>query len=211
VSDTASHLSEPPASEPTPAAAGYQPSVIRTRVIPLIALVMVAALLGLLAYSLFAPERARVGQGGRINASGALITENGRQAPDFTLTTFDGQEFRLSDQRGKIVIINFWASWCPPCRAETPLLNASFDRLGDDVVLIGVDVWDSESAAREFVEEYRVRYPVMRDGDGRVAIEYGVSGVPETFVIDADGRVIARLPGEVKSLEQLRGMVAEAR
>ena len=88
---------------------------------------------------------------------------------------------------------------------------AAQDNLGDDVVLVGMDIWDAEGDAREFLEQYGVTYAVGHDSSGEVAIDYGVSGVPETFVIDAEGRIVARMPGEVRSLEQLRGMVAEAR
>lgn len=190
----------------------FQPSVFRTRVIPVFAIAMVAGLLGLLGYSLFAPEDARLAPQGRVNVStGVLVYDDGREAPDFELTTFSGEQVRLSSYRGQIVVLNFWASWCPPCREETPLLETSQDNLGDDVVLIGIDIWDSESDARDFLEEFGVTYIVARDESGEVAIDYGVSGVPETFVIDAEGQIVARLTGPVKTLEQLRGMVAEAR
>jgi cytochrome c biogenesis protein CcmG, thiol:disulfide interchange protein DsbE len=186
-------------------------SAIRTKVIPALALTLVVALLGLLAYSLFAPERARVTQGGRINEGGALVFDNGRIAPDFAGTTFTGDEFRLSDHRGQIVVLNFWASWCPPCREEMPLLVNADSLLGDDVVLVGVDIWDREGDARAFLNEYRVEYPNVQDQNGSIGIDYGVSGVPETFIIDAEGRIVVKLPGPVTSMQQLRDMVAEAR
>lgn len=189
----------------------YTPSVFRTRVVPTFAIVMVVGLLSLLAYAMFAPEDARLAPQGRINSSGVLVLEDRREAPDFEVTTFTGEPLQLSELSGKIVVLNFWASWCPPCRNETPLLEAAQDNLGDDVVLVGMDIWDAEGDARDFLEQYGVTYIVGHDDDGSVAIDYGVSGVPETFVIDVEGRVVARLPGEVKSLEQLCGMVAEAR
>jgi cytochrome c biogenesis protein CcmG, thiol:disulfide interchange protein DsbE len=189
----------------------YRPSVFRTRVVPALAATMVIALLGVLAYSLFAPERARLGERGRINASGALVLEGAREAPDFGGTTFDGQPFQLSDLRGKIVVINFWASWCPPCREEMPLLVSASDRLGDDVVMIGVDIWDDESEGRAFLAEYGVEYPNVHDGNGRIGVDFGVTGVPETFIVNAEGRIVVRLPGPVTSMQQLRDMVAEAR
>lgn len=190
----------------------FQQSVFRTRVIPVFAIVMVVGLLALLGYSLFAPEDGRRAPQGRINSeTGVLVFDEVRDAPDFEVTSFSGEPLRLSDLRGQIVILNFWASWCPPCQDETPLLEAAQDNLGDDVVLIGMDIWDAEGDARDFLEQYGVTYAVGHDDNGEVAIDYGVSGVPETFVIDAEGRIVARLPGEVKSLEQLRGMVAEAR
>ncbi len=189
----------------------FQPSLFRTRVIPVFAIVMVVGLLALLAYAMFAPEEGRLAPQGRVNSWGVLVLEDRRDAPDFDVTSFSGEQLQLSDLRGQIVVLNFWASWCPPCRDETPLLEAAQDNLGDDVVLVGMDIWDAEGDAREFLEQYGVTYVVGHDSNGEVAIDYGVSGVPETFVIDAEGRIVARMPGEVRSLEQLRGMVAEAR
>ncbi len=167
----------------------YKPSVIRTRIIPGLALVMVVGLLTLLAYSLFGPKAGR--PEGRINSSGAIVTESGRPAPDFNATLLNGATFHLSDYRGKIVVLNFWASWCPPCQVETPLLTTAAGQLGADVVLVGVDVWDKSSDAQDFMRQYQVAYPVAHD-DGSIAVDYGLTGVPETFVIDADGKIAAR-------------------
>jgi len=189
----------------------YAPSVLRTRVIPVVAIVLVVGLLGLLGYAMFAPDDGRIAPQGRINSDGVLVLEDRHDAPDFEVTTFTGEPLQLSTLRGQVVILNFWASWCPPCRDETPLLEAAQDNLGDDVALVGMDIWDAEGAARDFLEQYGVTYAVGHDDSGEVAVDYGVSGVPETFVIDAEGQIVARFPGEVKSLDQLRGMVAEAR
>ncbi len=200
---------EPPGDEMPSERAGS--SIVRTRIIPIAALALVIAMLGLLAYSLFAPDDARLGPNGRINSSGALITENGRDAPDFSVDLFDGGTFNLADQRGKIVVVNFWASWCPPCQDETPLLTAASSQLDDDVVLIGVNVWDKRDEAQKFLDYYQVNYPVAEDSGGSIAVDYGLTGVPETFVIDANGKVVARLPGPITSLAQLRDMIQEAR
>ena len=186
-------------------------SRFRTVVVPVIALVMVGALIGLLAFALFAPEQARVRQGGRVNASGALVLEEGKTARDFEITTFDGGTFRLSDQRGKIVLVNFWASWCGPCRDEMPLLTTARGALGDDVVMVGVNIWDTESDARAFLETYQVNYETGPDSGEKIGVDYGVSGVPETFVVDAEGNLVAHLPGPATSLQQLQDMVDEAR
>jgi cytochrome c biogenesis protein CcmG/thiol:disulfide interchange protein DsbE len=200
------------AGEVTTAPQGSPPvdGIIRTRIIPIIALLFVVGLVGLLAYSLFAPDNVRLGANGRINDSGALIMENGRSAPDFTLTMFDGSTFHLADQRGKIVVVNFWASWCPPCRDEMPLLTTAAGQLDSDVVLVGVNVWDQKDDAQSFADYYQVNYPIAEDG-GSMAVDFGVTGVPETFVIDGNGKIIARLPGPITSVQQLRDMIAEAR
>lgn len=206
------HIREEPAQpgEGQPGADEPVESAFRTRFVPLVALVLVVGMIGLLAYSLFAPEDSRPGGGGRINASGAIITEDGRAAPQFAVDLFGGGRFDLAEQRGKIVVINFWASWCPPCRDETPLLTAAATQLDPDVVLVGIDVWDTREDAQEFLDFYDVNYPVGQD-DGSIAIDYGVTGVPETFVIDAEGTIVARLPGPITSIQQLRDMIAAAR
>jgi cytochrome c biogenesis protein CcmG/thiol:disulfide interchange protein DsbE len=206
----AAELNEPDTDSSETQEPPFKPSVIRTRVIPTIAIVMVAGLLGLLAYAMFAPEDARMGQW-RVAGSGYLVPEGEMDAPDFTAEMFDSGEVNLSDLRGKIVVVNFWASWCAPCRDETPLLEAVQDNLGDDVVLVGLNTGDTEDDARAFLDEFDVTYTVARDVNGAIAVDYGVTGMPETFVIDADGNFAVKYLGEVRSLEQLRGMVAEAR
>ncbi len=200
-----------PAAESAGQAATLPRSRFRTVIVPVVALTMVGVLLGILGYSLFAPEGARLADRGRVNASGALVLEDGKPARDFTITTFDGDQFRLSDQRGKIVLLNFWASWCDPCRDEMPLLTTARGALADDVVMVGVNIMDVDSEARDFLKTYKVNYPTGPDSDDRIGVDYGVSGVPETFVVDAEGNLVAHLPGPVTSLQQLQDMVAEAR
>lgn len=114
----------------------------------------------------------------------------GRPAPDFSLTLFDGRTIRLSDFRGKVVFLNFWASWCPPCRAEARLLEQSWQSYKDQgVVFVGVDIQDTEEDARRFIQEFGITYMNGRDAKSRIAIDYGVYGIPETFLIDKDGRI----------------------
>ncbi len=112
------------------------------------------------------------------------------RAPDFTLPRFDGGELRLSDLRGNAVFLNFWASWCPPCRAEARTLEAAWQKYRDqDVVFVGVNIQDEEPAARAFLEEFGITYPNVVDRGHRVAIDYGIWGIPETFFIDREGRI----------------------
>jgi cytochrome c biogenesis protein CcmG/thiol:disulfide interchange protein DsbE len=114
----------------------------------------------------------------------------GRQAPEFELRLLDGTLVRLSDYRGRVVFLNFWASWCPPCRAEARLLEAAFRIYRDrDVVFLGVNIQDTEEGARRFIEEFGITYPNGRDSQSRIAIDYGVYGIPETFFIDREGRI----------------------
>jgi cytochrome c biogenesis protein CcmG/thiol:disulfide interchange protein DsbE len=114
----------------------------------------------------------------------------GRPAPPFTLPLMDGGEMKLEDLRGKVVFLNFWASWCPPCRAEARLLEASWKRhRGEDVAFLGINMQDREEAARAFLREFGITYTNGIDAGNRVAIGYGVWGIPETFFIDRNGRI----------------------
>jgi cytochrome c biogenesis protein CcmG/thiol:disulfide interchange protein DsbE len=114
----------------------------------------------------------------------------GRPAPPFTLRLMDGQEVKLAELRGKVVFLNFWASWCPPCRAEARSLEAAWQRhRAGDVIFLGVNIQDREEAAREFLKEFGVTYPNGIDRGNRIAIDYGVWGIPETFFIDRNGRI----------------------
>jgi cytochrome c biogenesis protein CcmG/thiol:disulfide interchange protein DsbE len=123
-----------------------------------------------------------------------------RQASSFTLTLFDGTVIRLEDFRGKAVLINFWASWCVPCRAEAPALESAWQRYKNrDVVFLGVNIQDREEDARAFMKEFGITYLNGRDESGKIAIDYGVWGIPETFFIDPQGRITYKHAGEVKA------------
>ena len=110
------------------------------------------------------------------------------QAPDFTLTTFDGQTITLSALRGQVVIINFWASWCPPCREEAPYLEQTWRKYRDQgVVFLGVDYVDTEPEALAYIAEFDITYPNGPDIGTRIAQAYNIQGVPETFYVAKDG------------------------
>lgn len=123
----------------------------------------------------------------------------GREAPSFALSLFDGGTFSLDEHRGKVVVINVWASWCiPACYNEAPALEAAWQRYRErDVVFVGVNYQDREAAAREFLARFRHTFPHGPDLGSRVSIAYGVRGVPETFFIDRDGRLAHRHVGEI--------------
>jgi cytochrome c biogenesis protein CcmG/thiol:disulfide interchange protein DsbE len=140
----------------------------------------------------------------------------GKIAPGFTLTLFEGKTLRLEELRGKVVFLNFWASWCPPCRAEARTLEAAWRSERDqDVVFLGIDIQDTEGAARAFLQEFGVTYPNGRDATGKIAIDYGVWGIPETFFIDRAGRITYKHVGALgaatiaaKLEETRRGVVS---
>lgn len=111
-------------------------------------------------------------------------------APDFSLTTFAGETLTLSELRGQVVIINFWASWCPPCRDEAPYLEATWRKYRDrGVVFIGVDYVDAEPNALAFIAEFDITYPNGPDIGQEIALAYRIKGVPETFYVDKSGQL----------------------
>lgn len=112
----------------------------------------------------------------------------GKPAPPFTLTLFDGERFELGAHRGKVVVVNFWASWCVPCREEAPLLEAAWRAYRDrGVLFVGINVQDQEEAARRFIQEFGLTFPNGPDPGSRIAIDYGVYGIPELFFVDRTG------------------------
>lgn len=122
----------------------------------------------------------------------------GRAAPSFSLPGLDGGRVGSADFRGEIYVVNFWASWCVPCREEAPHLQAFYDRWsGDGVQVVGIVYNDQEAKARGFRDEFGLTFPQAMDPGGRAAIDFGVFGVPETFVVDGRGVVMAKLIGAV--------------
>lgn len=133
----------------------------------------------------------------------------GRPAPAFDLQTLDGQRVSLAELRGSPVVLNFWASWCIPCREEAPLLtaaDATYRSRG--LRILGVVYQDSSENAGGFMARYGQTYPGLLDPDGRTAIDYGVFGIPETFFIDATGVVRSRQVGPVTEAELRRRIEA---
>jgi DsbE subfamily thiol:disulfide oxidoreductase len=128
----------------------------------------------------------------------------GQPAADFTLGLLDGSSLTLSEMRGEIVLINFWASWCPPCEGEMPALQAIWEEFeAEEVTVVGVAYDDTETDAREMITRFGLTYPVGLDAGDRISSDYGITGVPETFVVDQNGQVAYVHIGPVTA-EQLR-------
>ena len=122
---------------------------------------------------------------------------DGKLASDFVAQDLNGQAVRLSAQRGKVVFLNIWATWCPPCRMEMPAMEELSKKLsGDDFVMLAVSEDDGGAQlVRDFVKEFQLSFPVLVDPSGDVGRRFGVYGYPETFIIDREGRVVARYIG----------------
>lgn len=118
-----------------------------------------------------------------------------QQAPDFVLTDLDGNRIDTQALRGKPLVLNFWSTWCEPCKAEHSLLQDAAQRWGDQVHFFGVVYQDTADNIRRYLEARPTPYPHLVDPEGRVAIEHGVAGVPESFFIDAQGRVVHKQTG----------------
>lgn len=137
------------------------------------------------------------------------VTSNSDIAPDFTMALFDGGEFSMSQHAGKPVVVNFWASWCPPCREEAKLLQRTWDVYEDEgVVYIGVDTQDTESAARVFLTDFGVTYPTGIDSDNAISRSYRAFDLPTTVFIDRQGTIVKRWIGAIPE-QQLVGWVDE--
>ena len=129
--------------------------------------------------------------------SAALARGDTPPVPALTLPAFGGPPVAIAGLRGYPVIVNFWASWCAPCREEAPQLEAVWKEFRDrGLIVMGIDTRDLETPARAFLAQYKITYPNVRDPDGMAARLFGTSGVPETFFITADGRISGKFPGE---------------
>jgi len=136
----------------------------------------------------------------------------GKRAPEITGPTIEGTRIRLSDYRGRWVLVNFFATWCVPCRQEHPDLITFRERhqaIGDAEVL-GVIYSDSIEAVRQFRAEHGGGWPMVADPDGRIALEFGVAGVPESFLISPDGTVVSKVVGGVRAAD-LENLLARAK
>jgi len=145
------------------------------------------------------PVLALLAYGFRLNPRDIPSPLVGRPATAFTLTSFDSQPLALESLRGKVVVVNFWASWCrPACYEEAPVLERGWRAWRErGVVVVGIDIQDTVEAGQKFIQDFSLTFPNARDTAGKVSIDYGVYGVPETFFIDRRGRIRAKHVGAV--------------
>ncbi len=129
-------------------------------------------------------------------------------APDFTLVRLDtGEETTLSNLRGKPIILNFWATWCHPCRAEMPALQAAYERYGDDLLVLGVDQGEESGVVGKFIEEFGITFPILMDTAMSVSSDYRILGLPTTFFIDSQGIIRQVHAGQINSAMLAEGIV----
>ena len=160
--------------------------------------VPIAAFLGILVWASLQTG----GQAGAlgVNTQFGVAEIDAEPAQDFSLSLHDGGAIALSDLRGKVVLVDFWASWCAPCRQEAPVLEQTYKEYADaDVEFVGVNIWDLPDNAATYVEDFDISYPNGVDADGVIAIDYGVKGIPEKFFIDRDGVVRQKFVGPIRA------------
>jgi cytochrome c biogenesis protein CcmG/thiol:disulfide interchange protein DsbE len=156
-----------------------------------LSVVLVAGLLALLVWKV-------AHQTGSGNVAAQVTKGRTPAAPDFTLPLLDGEgKLRLASYDGKPRVVNFWASWCGPCRDEAPLLQSAAREYRGRLVVLGVDYQDFSGDARKFVRKFGLTYPIGRDGNGSLLPRWGVTGAPESFFIDGAGKVVGHIPGAV--------------
>lgn len=156
------------------------------------------------------------GDGGYVSGTGlvTIIDEADRpEAPDISGEDLDGRPVALDDHAGQVVVLNVWGSWCPPCRAEAPVLAELSAELSGDVAFLGIVIRDQVDAARAFEDKYGIDYPSIFDPGGKQLLgfrSYPAAAVPTTFVIDERGRIGARILDEVKTTTLL-GVIEDVR
>lgn len=122
------------------------------------------------------------------------------QATDFTLPTLEGENRTLSAQKGKVVVINFWASWCTPCKQEAPHLQAFYEEHHEDVEILAVNVTskDKKASVQTFVDQYKLTFPVLLDESGDISTMYGAFTIPTTIILNRDGEVVHEISGPLE-------------
>lgn len=181
---------QPPSEDPNP----LRPLMV-PRLIILIVGFALLAFLGLIAWRVF--------------ATSSLALQIGEPAPAFTLTSFDGRVFDTSELKGKVIVLNFWASWCIPCEEESPILESAWQayQSGGKVLFLGVDYVDTEGPAADFLERNQITYPNGPDLRSEISHLYNITGVPETYIIGPNGRLAYFKIGPIESVDEIRKIV----
>jgi thiol-disulfide isomerase/thioredoxin len=134
----------------------------------------------------------------------------GKLAPNFEVTTFDGQKVRLADYRGQVVLINFWASWCKPCVREMPIIDRIHQSQASDVEILFMNVGESKGTVSEFMNNLNFSFPVSIDVTGKVSSLYEITGLPATIIIDKSGIIRTAMLGEITNYTLLTSWLENA-
>ena len=205
-------MEKPPETRESEHSADWQDHILRRKlpfsrrtVVILAVSIPVLALLAILAWASVTSGPARGGLA--VNDSFVELDVEAEAAPEFTMALIDGGELSLADLRGKLVMLDFWASWCPPCRDEAPVLAQVYGEYRDKgVEFIGVNLWDESGDAELFVQQEGHQYPNGVDEGGKIAISFGVRGIPEKFFVNRSGLIVRKFSGPMDA-EKLRGIL----
>jgi cytochrome c biogenesis protein CcmG/thiol:disulfide interchange protein DsbE len=160
------------------------------------AAVPLAALFAILGWALSSTGGTPGGLG--VNTSFGEVSIAQEPAEDFVMESLTGGTVSLPALQGKVVVVDFWASWCRPCRVEAATLAQVYrEYQGRDVEFVGMAIWDNLAGVKGHIREFDVPYPTVIDGNGKIAIEYGVAGIPEKFFIDSQGMVVRKFIGPI--------------
>lgn len=132
----------------------------------------------------------------------------GKPAPQFDLQSLDGQQVQLANYRGRAVLVNFWATWCAPCKKEMPLFEARYQKYAPDLVVVGINLGESREQVQTYVDDLSISFPVLLEMKGKSSADYNISGYPTSFFIDAEGILRAVHIGEINA-SQLDTALAE--
>lgn len=160
-----------------------------------------------LAFAVLIAFLALIGVGLRRVQAGPIVI--GQKVPDFSMISFDGQTYNLSDFEGKVVVLNFWASWCAPCSQEAAELEEAWRNYlpGDEVIFLGVDYTDTEPEALSYLAKFDITYPNGPDLRTRISQMFRITGVPETYFIDQEGKLAYVKKGPFASLAEIQAIV----
>ena len=179
----------------------------KPKVLLIVTLVSLGAIIGLLGWAM--ARSGGIPGGLLVFSNPGEVSLEPQPAIDFTLKTIEGDSIRFSDLQGKVVMVDFWSSWCPPCRVEAPALEQAYEQFrGQGVEFIGVAIWDREKEVRSFLSRYGIKYMNGLDERGHIAIDYGVRGIPEKYFIDRQGYLVRKFIGPI-SMEKLTEVLDE--
>ena len=144
-----------------------------------------------------------------VNTGSGKIDIEPTLAPEFNISLSNGKKLSLSDLRGKVVLIDFWASWCAPCRHEADILAQTYLEYTDQPIeFVGINIWDNPEAASLHLKEFKPLYPNGIDIDGKIGIDYGVSGIPEKYFVDTKGQLSRKYIGPIQP-KVLRAIITD--
>lgn len=177
------------------------------RLVTTIVFLVVVVILVLFARALAASDQ--TGSRFAVNEQLGEMNIEREPAPAFQLTTFDGETLALEDLQGQVLMVDFWASWCPPCRQEAPTLDRIYREYQDKgVEFVGIAIWDTEQDAQRYLRQFGITYPNGLDAKGSIAIDYGVTGIPEKYFINRDSILVKKFNGPMNEA-RLRAVLDE--